>query len=140
MLSLSGLLFLASCQTSEVLDLARTPQPPGETSTAAEPPAPRRSGAPAGVSELVARECAVYFAIEDQLEAEGRPASGKIYEGCPPGTSIGASIEPISPAPDSTSATARTFYRKLLARGTPRDIADQVVKSRAFQDWVNAAN
>lgn len=139
-LSLSGLLFLASCQTSEVLDSARAPQQGGETTAVREQAASSPTAPPAGVSRLVARECAVFFAIEDQLEAEGRPASGKIYEGCPPGTSIGASIEPLSPAPDASSATARTFYRKMLSRGTPKDVADQVVKSKAFQDWVNAAN
>ena len=129
---IAGLLTaLTACQTSEILDPAQTPQT-GENPAAL-------TAANSGVSNLVAKECAVYFAIEDQLEAEGRPANGKIYEGCPGGTSVGASIKPLSQPPSTDNATAKTYYRKLLARGTPKDIADQVSKSKAFQDWVNAA-
>lgn len=130
----SLLVSLASCQTSEVLDVGSgDPQPADarpESEPAASPPA-RSSNAPA------AKECAVYYAIVGQMYLENCTPSEKMLQGCPPETSVGADISSSGAAVPGTTAGALT--RRMIDRGVPGDIARQVSRSKAFRNWLDVA-
>ncbi len=95
--------------------------------------------ATASVSDVILKECAVYFAIVTRLANENIPSNGNIAEDCPGEADINADITPINPPPSMDERLASNLFRKMIARGVPSAIAADVSKSQAFADWVATA-
>jgi len=111
------LLMLASCQSDGPMAVF---EPESKTKTA-----------------LIAAECDIYHAIELRLASENRNANGDITDGCPAVSGeISADIAPHNPPRQIDSKYAGTLYQRMIARGVPKDIADDVRKSNAFFDLV----
>lgn len=88
-------------------------------------------------AELLAAECTIYFAAVVKLEAEGRAPSGNPSRGCPAeAAGIAADINPMVSVPSVTPGYPQTLYNRMLARGIPADLADDIAKSKAFWDLV----
>ena len=86
---------------------------------------------------LVESECAIYFAVLTKLANEDRQANGNIAEGCPSAAiDIVADIEPRNQSRQIESRYGTILYQRMIARGMPKDIADEVAKSNAFFDIV----
>ncbi|MDZ7824289.1 MAG: hypothetical protein U5K75_09820 [Ahrensia sp.] len=89
-------------------------------------------------AELIASECGLYFAAESQLIAAGRTEGRNMSEGCPESARAAVvDISAIEPPHQFTSSYAETLYRRMIARGMPKDIALQVSKSAAFKNVVD---
>ena len=91
---------------------------------------------PAAVNSLVAQECAIYIAAEQQM---GTPNSN-LSAGCPAG------IAPANITATGTPGMATQFseilFQRMIARGMPSALATQVSTSPAFKELVafQAAN
>jgi hypothetical protein len=88
---------------------------------------------------LVVQECAIYVAAEQRLAAEGRPVAG-LTDGCPAGAAPGD----IAATGVAGSATpfSEILFRRMIARGVPNDLANEISTSAAFKNLVafQAAN
>lgn len=90
-----------------------------------------------GQAELITGECAIYFAAVARLEAEGRAVSGNPTRGCPAeAAGIAANINAMVSVPPIMPGYPQTLYQRILARGIPVDVADDIAKSKAFWDQV----
>lgn len=88
-------------------------------------------------AELLSGECAIYYAATAQLEAQGRAAGGNTTRGCPTeAAAIPADINPMVSVPPVIPGYPETLYQRMIARGIPRDMADDIAKSKAFWDLV----
>ncbi|SFS11184.1 hypothetical protein [Yoonia litorea] len=87
--------------------------------------------------ELTFQECAIYFAARDALQAQGRTASSGLTRGCPANASEAAvDITPMVSPPPMMSGFPTALDARIRARGVPDDLADDVVRSKAFWDLV----
>lgn len=89
---------------------------------------------PAAIQSLVAQECAIYVAAEQQLAAEGRGVNGALSTGCPTGT-VAGNITATGAAGQATGFS-EILFRRMIARGMPNDLAVQVSTSPAFKNLV----
>ncbi len=88
-------------------------------------------------AQLLTSECTIYFAAVAQLEAEGRDISGDPTRGCPPeAAGVAADINPMVSVPSVTPGYPQTLFDRMIARGIPQDVAEDVSKSKAFWDLV----
>lgn len=88
-------------------------------------------------AQLLAAECTIYFAAVTKLEAEGREVSGNPTRGCPPeAAGVSADINAMVSVPSVTPGYPQTLYDRIIARGIPTDMADEISKSKAFWDMV----
>ncbi|MEL6642105.1 MAG: hypothetical protein AAFN63_19005 [Pseudomonadota bacterium] len=88
-------------------------------------------------AQLLEAECTIYFAAVTKLEAEGRAVSGNPTRGCPPeAAGIPADINAMVSVPPVTAGYPQTMYDRMIARGIPADVADEIAKSKAFWDLV----
>lgn len=86
---------------------------------------------------LVISECAIYFAALQQLESEGRSASGNPTRDCPDvARGQAADINPRVAVPPISEGYPTTLYNRMIARGLPVDLADDIAKSQAFWNLV----
>lgn len=86
---------------------------------------------------LVLSECAIYFAALQQLESEGRSASGNPTRDCPAeAAGRAADINPRVSVPPVSPGYPETLYQRMIARGLPVDLADDIAKSQAFWNLV----
>lgn len=84
-------------------------------------------------TELIEAECAVYFTVRDQMASQGQTANATMTEGCPTtAQSIKADITPQVSPPTIESRFGRIIYQRMIARGMPKEVADEVGKSKAF--------
>ena len=114
------LCFLAACEQTAPI----APQP----DLAADDP---------GQEALIAGECAIYFAAVARLEAEGRDVSGNPTRGCPAeAAGNAADINAMVSVPPIMPGYPQTLYQRILERGIPADLADDIAKSKAFWDQV----
>lgn len=105
--------------------------------TAAIPPQPDLPADDPRQAQLLAAECTIYFAAQLKLEADGRALSGNPTRGCPPeAASIPADINAMVSVPPVTPGYPQTLYDRMIARGIPADVADEISKSKAFWDLV----
>lgn len=105
--------------------------------TSSIPPQPDLPSDDPRQAQLLAGECTIYFAVMARLEAEGRTGSGDPTRGCPPeAASIPADINAMVSVPPVTPGYPQTLYDRMIARGIPADVADDVAKSKAFWDQV----
>ncbi|MGB7287113.1 MAG: hypothetical protein WBC71_09300 [Salaquimonas sp.] len=92
-------------------------------------------------ANLVEQECAVYFAVLAKMQNEGRTARGNLTEGCPSSAQgIQASISPTNPPRLLDSRFDRIIYQRMIARGMPEDLADQVRTSQSFYNLVELSD
>lgn len=88
-------------------------------------------------SELIAAECAIYFAAVAKLEEQGRAIRGNPTRGCPPeAAAVPQDINPMVSFPPMMSGYPQTLYQRITARGIPADMADEIAQSKAFWDLV----
>ncbi|WP_341366139.1 hypothetical protein [Yoonia sp. BS5-3] len=86
---------------------------------------------------LVISECAIYFAAVQQLESEGRSANGNPTRDCPDeARGRAADINPRVSVPPVSEGYPQTLYNRMIARGIPTDLADDIAKSQAFWNLV----
>lgn len=86
---------------------------------------------------LLLSECAIYFAAVQKLESEGRAPSGNPTAGCPDeARARAADINPMVSVPPVTPGYPQTLYERMIARGIPTDLADDIAKSNAFWSLV----
>ncbi len=88
-------------------------------------------------AELLKAECTIYFAAVAKLEADGRAVDGNPTRGCPPeAAGVSADINAMVSVPPVTQGYPQTLYDRMVARGIPTDVADDISKSRAFWNLV----
>ncbi|MCK0094573.1 hypothetical protein MWU60_03230 [Yoonia sp. F2084L] len=88
-------------------------------------------------AELLKAECTIYFAAVAKLEADGREVDGNPTRGCPPeAAGVSADINAMVSVPPVTQGYPQTLYDRMIARGIPTDVADDISKSRAFWNLV----
>lgn len=88
-------------------------------------------------ASLVFSECAIYFAAVTKLESDGRSPNGNPTAGCPDAArGQAADINPMVSVPPVTPGYPETLYQRMIARGLPVDLADDIAKSRAFWNLV----
>lgn len=86
---------------------------------------------------LVVSECAIYFAALQKLESEGRSASGNPTRNCPDAArGRAADINPRVSVPPVSPGYPEMLYQRMIARGIPQDLADDIAKSQAFWNLV----
>ncbi len=86
---------------------------------------------------LVVSECAIYFAAVQKLESEGRSANGNPTSDCPEeARGRAADINPRVSVPPVSEGYPTTLYNRMIARGVPTDLADDISKSQAFWNLV----
>ncbi|MDX8353554.1 hypothetical protein [Cognatiyoonia sp. IB215182] len=86
---------------------------------------------------LVISECAIYFAAVQKLESEGRSANGNPTRDCPDvARGRQADINPRVSVPPVSPGYPETLYQRMIARGIPQDLADDIAKSQAFWNLV----
>ena len=86
---------------------------------------------------LLTAECAIYFAAVTKLASQGRDTSGNPTRGCPPeAASVSQDINAMVSFPPMMSGYPQTLYQRILDRGIPRDMADEIAQSKAFWDLV----
>lgn len=86
---------------------------------------------------LVISECAIYFAAVQKLESEGRSANGNPTRDCPDvARGRAADINPRVSVPPVSPGYPETLYQRMIARGIPQDLADDIAKSQAFWNLV----
>ena len=119
-LSLLALTLLAACE--QTAPIAPQPDLPADD--------PRQA-------QLLSAECTIYFAAVTKLEADGREVSGNPTRGCPPeAAGVSADINAMVSVPSVTPGYPQTLYDRIVARGIPTDVADEISKSKAFWDLV----
>jgi hypothetical protein len=86
---------------------------------------------------LVFNECAIYFAAVQTLRADGRRPSGNPTRGCPAKAAARpADINPMVSVPPVSPGFPQELYSRMIARGVPSDLADDIARSKAFWDLV----
>lgn len=86
---------------------------------------------------LVLSECAIYFAAVQKLESEGRSANGNPTRDCPAeARGRSADINPRVSVPPVSPGYPETLYGRIIARGIPTDLADEISRSQAFWNLV----
>jgi hypothetical protein len=86
---------------------------------------------------LVISECAIYFAALQKLESDGRSASGNPTRDCPDeARGRSADINPRVSVPPVSPGYPEMLYQRMIARGIPTDLADDIAKSQAFWNLV----
>lgn len=86
---------------------------------------------------LIERECAIYFAIENQLQT----TRSNISEGCPDSArALQVDISPIEPPKVIESRFGELIYRRMIARGVSQAQATEVSKSEAFYQLVQESD
>ncbi len=86
---------------------------------------------------LVISECAIYFAAVQKLESDGRSAAGNPTRNCPDAArGRSADINPRVSVPPVSPGYPETLYLRMIARGIPQDLADEISKSQAFWNLV----
>ncbi len=88
-------------------------------------------------AQLLEAECTIYFAAVTKLEADGRDVNGNPTRGCPPeAAGVAADINAMVSVPPVTPGYPQTLYDRMIARGIPSDVVDDISKSKAFWDLV----
>jgi hypothetical protein len=88
-------------------------------------------------AQLIAAECAIYFAAVTKLEAQGTDVSGNPTRGCPPeAAAVSQDINPMVSFPPMMSGYPQILYQRIVARGIPVATADEIAQSKAFWDLV----
>ena len=88
-------------------------------------------------AQLLEAECTIYFAAVTKLEADGRDVNGNPTRGCPPeAAGVAADINAMVSVPPVTPGYPQTLYDRMIARGIPSDVAEDISKSKAFWDLV----
>ncbi|MFA8443211.1 hypothetical protein [Yoonia sp.] len=88
-------------------------------------------------AQLLEAECTIYFAAVTKLEADGRDVNGNPTRGCPAeAAGVAADINAMVSVPPVTPGYPQTLYDRMIARGIPSDVADDISKSKAFWDLV----
>jgi hypothetical protein len=86
---------------------------------------------------LVFNECAIYFAAVTKLRADGRAPNGDPTRGCPANAASRPSdINPMVSVPSVSPGFPQELYQRMIARGVPTDLANDIAKSKAFWDLV----
>lgn len=86
---------------------------------------------------LVFNECAIYFAAVAKLRADGRTATADPTRGCPADAiSRAVDINPMVSVPSVSPGFPQELYARMIARGVPTDLADDISRSKAFWDLV----
>lgn len=86
---------------------------------------------------LVFNECAIYFAAVETLRADGRKPTGNPTRGCPAEAAARATdINPMVSVPSVSPGFPQELYGRMIARGVPSDLADDIARSKAFWDLV----
>jgi len=86
---------------------------------------------------LVFNECAIYFAAVETLRADGRRPNGNPTRGCPAEAAARpADINPMVSVPSVSPGFPQELYGRMIARGVPQDLADEIARSKAFWDLV----
>lgn len=86
---------------------------------------------------LVFNECAIYFAAVEKLRADGRRPTGNPTRGCPAEAAARpADINPMVSVPSVSPGFPQELYGRMIARGAPDDLADDIARSKAFWDLV----
>lgn len=86
---------------------------------------------------LFLSECAIYFAAVQKLESDGRSANGNPTRDCPEqARGRSSDINPRVSVPPVSSGYPQTLYQRIIARGIPTDLADDIAKSQAFWNLV----
>lgn len=86
---------------------------------------------------LVFNECAIYFAAVETLRADGRRPNGNPTRGCPAEAAARpADINPMVSVPSVSPGFPQELYGRMIARGVPQDLADDIARSKAFWDLV----
>lgn len=86
---------------------------------------------------LLSSECTIYFAAVARMEADGTPVSGNPTRGCPPeAAGVSADINAMISVPSVTGGYPQTLYDRMLSRGIPVEVADDISRSKAFWDLV----
>jgi len=83
-------------------------------------------------------ECAIYFAAVETLRADGRKPTGNPTPWPVPAESA-APPRRYQPDGQRASRIARLpqeLYGRMIARGVPSDLADDIARSKAFWDLV----
>lgn len=118
--AVAALFFLAACDQTPAI----APQP----DMPADDPAQ---------AVLLEAECAIYFAAVAKLKSDDRAVQGNPTRGCPPeAVARSADINPMVSVPPVMPGYPQTLYQRILARGIPADLADEIAKSKAFWDLV----
>ena len=118
--ALAALLFVAACD--QTAPIAPQPDLPSDD--------PRQA-------ELLTAECAIYYAAVAQVTAEGGSLRGNPTRGCPPEAAASAAdINPMVSVPPVMPGYPQALYQRMLARGIPVALADDIAKSKAFWDLV----
>lgn len=113
--------FLAACGGQTALTSVNPALPTGD---------PRQE-------RLVFNECAIYFAAVAKLRADGRSPSGDPTRGCPPDAAgRAADINPMVSVPSVSPGFPQDLYNRMVARGVPTDLANDISRSKAFWDLV----
>jgi hypothetical protein len=86
---------------------------------------------------LVFNECAIYFAAVQKLRADGRSPNGDPTRGCPADAAgRAADINPMVSVPSVSPGFPQDLYNRMVARGIPTDLANDISRSKAFWDLV----
>ncbi|WP_322889051.1 MULTISPECIES: hypothetical protein [unclassified Yoonia] len=86
---------------------------------------------------LVFNECAIYFAAVQKLRADGRSANGDPTRGCPADAAARPTdINPMVSVPSVSPGFPQDLYNRMIARGVPTDLANDIARSKAFWDLV----
>ena len=86
---------------------------------------------------LVFNECAIYFAAVQKLRADGRKPTGNPTRGCTAEAAARpADINPMVSVPAVSPGFPQELYGRMIARGVPSDLADDIARSKAFWDLV----
>ena len=88
-------------------------------------------------ASLVVSECAIYYAAVAKLARDGDAPNGNPTKDCPVSAqSRAADINPMVSVPPVTPGYPQTLYQRMIARGIPSAMADDIAKSKAFWDLV----
>ncbi|KJZ20225.1 hypothetical protein TW80_05180 [Loktanella sp. S4079] len=86
---------------------------------------------------LVMSECAIYYAAVTKSAEAGQALSGNPTKDCPiEARARAADINPMVSVPPVTPGYPETLYQRMIARGVPVAMADDIAKSKAFWDLV----
>lgn len=88
-------------------------------------------------AQLLQAECTLYFAAVTRLTAQERRPRGNPTRGCPPeAAAVAVDINPMISVPSVTPGYPQILYDRMIARGIPTDVADDISRSKAFWDMV----
>lgn len=81
----------------------------------------------------------MYFAVNKEMVVRGLPELQSLVSGCN-NTDLVVDISPMNPPPQITSRFGVQVFERMLARGMPLDIANEIRNSRAFLDVVESSD